>query len=113
PAFISSLSHPLQHHPHPDLHTLPTRRSSDLAHAQRHRPVDDPTSPRRTTARAPPPGEDAMKIVTSLSFRRQCREAFEFYARVLRSEEHTSELQSRENLVCRLLHEKKTTRLPA
>src|SRR5690606_16846123 len=52
-------------------------------HAQRHRPVDDPTSPRRTTARAPPPGEDAMKIVTSLSFRGQCREAFEFYARVL------------------------------
>src|SRR5690606_29458363 len=28
-------------------------------------------------------------------------------ARVLRSEEHTSELQSRENLVCRLLLEKK------
>src|SRR5690606_40248840 len=29
-------------------------------------------------------------------------------AAVLRSEEHTSELQSRENLVCRLLLEKKT-----
>src|SRR5690606_41043120 len=29
--------------------------------------------------------------------------------RVLRSEEHTSELQSRENLVCRLLLEKKNT----
>src|SRR5690606_40578925 len=29
--------------------------------------------------------------------------------RRLRSEEHTSELQSRENLVCRLLLEKKTT----
>src|SRR5690606_40768532 len=28
-----------------------------------------------------------------------------------RSEEHTSELQSRENLVCRLLLEKKNTRL--
>src|SRR5690606_41468556 len=28
----------------------------------------------------------------------------------LRSEEHTSELQSRENLVCRLLHEKKNTK---
>src|SRR5690606_39762941 len=28
-------------------------------------------------------------------------------ARLLRSEEHTSELQSRENLVCRLLREKK------
>src|SRR5436309_7228179 len=29
-----------------------------------------------------------------------------------RSEEHTSELQSRENLVCRLLLEKKKTRAP-
>src|SRR5690606_40016598 len=29
------------------------------------------------------------------------------YARGMRSEEHTSELQSRENLVCRLLLEKK------
>ena len=27
-----------------------------------------------------------MKIVTSLSFRGQCREAFEFYARVLGGE---------------------------
>src|SRR5690606_41983385 len=31
----------------------------------------------------------------------------EIYALLLRSEEHTSELQSRENLVCRLLLEKK------
>src|SRR5690606_42139666 len=30
-----------------------------------------------------------------------------------RSEEHTSELQSRENLVCRRLHEKKTARRAA
>src|SRR2546430_12619788 len=30
-----------------------------------------------------------------------------FYARSLRSEEHTSELQSQSNLVCRLLLEKK------
>src|SRR5207302_10695992 len=30
---------------------------------------------------------------------------------ILRSEEHTSELQSRENLVCRLLLEKKKNRL--
>src|SRR5690606_41727759 len=35
-------------------------------------------------------------------------------AKQVRSEEHTSELQSRENLVCRLLLEKKnTTSLPA
>src|SRR5436309_9949885 len=32
------------------------------------------------------------------------------FARGLRSEEHTSELQSRENLVCRLLLEKKKSR---
>src|SRR5258707_8375832 len=31
-----------------------------------------------------------------------------FYARIHRSEEHTSELQSRQYLVCRLLLEKKT-----
>src|SRR5690606_40995419 len=33
--------------------------------------------------------------------------AADFFRRQLRSEEHTSELQSRENLVCRLLLEKK------
>src|SRR5690606_42054108 len=33
-------------------------------------------------------------------------------ARCVRSEEHTSELQSRENLVCRLLLEKKTGECP-
>src|SRR5690606_41338507 len=37
------------------------------------------------------------------------RQVFEHRFRRLRSEEHTSELQSRENLVCRLLLEKKKT----
>src|SRR3712207_8349175 len=32
-----------------------------------------------------------------------------FYGQILRSEEHTSELQSRQYLVCRLLLEKKNT----
>src|SRR5690606_41175836 len=36
----------------------------------------------------------------------------EIYGDKLRSEEHTSELQSRENLVCRLLLEKKKRRAP-
>src|SRR5436309_15489583 len=61
-----------------DLHSFPTRRSSDLSSRRRrlglrcnqHHPR---RHPRRST----------------------------------RSEEHTSELQSRENLVCRLLLEKK------
>ena len=42
---------------------------------------------------------------------KQLYEAGKIYEgeKVLRSEEHTSELQSRENLVCRLLLEKKKT----
>jgi uncharacterized glyoxalase superfamily protein PhnB len=30
-----------------------------------------------------PPGDQHMKIVTSLSFKGQCREAFEFHGRIL------------------------------
>src|SRR5690606_40328932 len=44
------------------------------------------------------------------STKRLCRCFFVFssaFSRSMRSEEHTSELQSRENLVCRLLLEKK------
>src|SRR5262249_58863033 len=41
---------------------------------------------------------------------RQVRPRFGHPAAVRRSEEHTSELQSLTNLVCRLLLEKKTTR---
>src|SRR5207302_9902582 len=40
-------------------------------------------------------------------FRSRCPAATETSVQFLRSEEHTSELQSRENLVCRLLLEKK------
>src|SRR5690606_38243786 len=44
-------------------------------------------SPTTLSATAVPgaesPGDSDMKIVPSLSFRGQCREAFEFYARVL------------------------------
>src|SRR2546430_12299879 len=38
------------------------------------------------------------------------RQRFAAEARALRSEEHTSELQSQSNLVCRLLLEKKKTK---
>src|SRR5205809_6061405 len=64
---------------HPSLHSFPTRRSSDL---QR----------RRQLGRAD---------VNKLELRRIAAEA------QVRSEEHTSELQSRLHLVCRLLLEKK------
>src|SRR5690606_40977603 len=75
---------------HRDLHSFPTRRSSDLAVA--------PTVPGVTT-----PEADAR-------FRRVVGRPRDRHLRCLptrRSEEHTSELQSRENLVCRLLLEKK------
>src|SRR5690606_40331287 len=97
---------------HRHLHSFPTRRSSDLSNPPpRSRPfspswpplVSPPTtpSPSRPSARcpraaspapaAPPTGPPAPRAAPAC----------------WRSEEHTSELQSRENLVCRLLLEKK------
>src|SRR5438270_7429985 len=63
---------------HPDLHSFPTRRSSDL---------DD-----RLLGRI---GEHDLRV------------ALRPGRRGARSEEHTSELQSQSNLVCRLLLDKK------
>src|SRR5699024_11381221 len=71
---------------HPrDLHSFPTRRSSDLRRTGQsgHRGCSRGRPPRRRRSRS--------------SRRAGCR----------RSEEHTSELQSRFDLVCRLLLEKK------
>src|SRR5207302_8423555 len=70
---------------HRDLHSFPTRRSSDLAQGARATYHFELTAPggRRTGTRPAP----------------------------ARSEEHTSELQSRENLVCRLLLEKKNNKM--
>src|SRR5215475_16038553 len=48
---------------------------------------------------------DALPISPSNARRHRCWSRFA--GRCSRSEEHTSELQSRENLVCRLLLEKK------
>src|SRR5688572_4676229 len=66
---------------HGDLHSFPTRRSSDLPLASSRSQTLRTTSP-ISTATCRPSGER-------------------------RSEEHTSELQSQSNLVCRLLLEKK------
>src|SRR5947209_11780091 len=66
---------------HRDLHSFPTRRSSDL------RPTA--SAARRTSSAGSWPATPST-----------CR-------RSSRSEEHTSELQSRQYLVCRLLLEKK------
>src|SRR5690606_41629706 len=92
---------------HPDLHSFPTRRSSDLLRAAAAVVVRD---------------EQVIPAVALEHERRLDRTGLglgvvdQDRARALgqrvpllrlRSEEHTSELQSRENLVCRLLLEKK------
>src|SRR5688500_20027162 len=85
---------------HPHLHSFPTRRSSDLLNSKRPAPA-------------------------RLRLRRTCDSSQLFVHSVLpamvtpwtlivcvdRSEEHTSELQSPCNLVCRLLLEKKKKRI--
>src|SRR2546430_5500326 len=72
---------------------FPTRRSSDLIEVRnltKHFPIG---------AGLLGVGRDAVKAVDDVSFSIRRGET--------RSEEHTSELQSQSNLVCRLLLEKK------
>src|SRR5207302_7428702 len=70
---------------HRVLHSFPTRRSSDLD-------------------RYPGSGPGSYRYLSA-------RQGERLPAGQRRSEEHTSELQSRENLVCRLLLEKKKSNL--
>src|SRR5690606_41431957 len=92
------------------LHSFPTRRSSDLCHPSPSRPVwkrmmrilliEDEVK----TADYMRQGltESGYVVDVSNNGVNGCHLALTY-----RSEEHTSELQSRENLVCRLLLEKK------
>src|SRR5690606_39560919 len=90
--YFSRLGH------HPDLRAFPTRRSSDLNYYK-------PGPATRNTTR-----------IYSIDKKREVNEPiYDIWGKFYidgnyvegRSEEHTSELQSRENLVCRLLLEKK------
>src|SRR5205085_11083416 len=85
PFFFYCYGHPR------DLHSFPTRRSSDLLPG-RLQGTDHAFFPRslRKTRRA-----------------LQAHEQISWGTAPQRSEEHTSELQSQSNLVCRLLLEKK------
>src|SRR5690554_7993089 len=74
---------------HRDLHSFPTRRSSDLAFVP---------SPRES----PSNGGSVQSFVCPQTARPTIAANT-----AIRSEEHTSELQSRPHLVCRLLLEKK------
>src|SRR5699024_12565119 len=91
--------------PPPVLSSFPTRRSSDLPCRSRWR-----RSRRRISRRLPSPRRSLRKPPsrrpTSATRRLPPRKLLTPPSR-RRSEEHTSELQSRFDLVCRLLLEKK------
>src|SRR5690606_40101861 len=91
----------------------PTRRSSDLGWKTSKSSSFSPVEANmigapvtlRTLSAAPPRASPSSLVSTTPVNPTPSRNAS---AVVTRSEEHTSELQSRENLVCRLLLEKKT-----
>src|SRR5690606_41935453 len=91
-----------------DLHSFPTRRSSDLSIGT-ERTFEENLSSEIFIL------EKLEYIVEDLSFRLKKQNVagktitLKIKYSDFRSEEHTSELQSRENLVCRLLLEKKKT----
>src|SRR5690606_39954287 len=94
---------------HQALHSFPTRRSSDLEHHVKLR-----TSPKTLETYkylisnhiAPQIGKIPLDKLTPYQLQRMYSYLLAHETNA-RSEEHTSELQSRENLVCRLLLEKK------
>src|SRR5438445_6235027 len=85
PCFVSKAG------PHRDLHSFPTRRSSDLRRLR--------AAPARRPGPAPRQRSQAAPAMVHRAATAGPRSG--------RSEEHTSELQSRQYLVCRLLLEKK------
>src|SRR5699024_12745597 len=89
-----------------DLHSFPTRRSSDLRpwgrmlSIFRLRPPDGERYSLPAGRRKSTPSHQSSILISP-------RTPWVDYLRPARSEEHTSELQSRFDLVCRLLLEKK------
>src|SRR5690606_39872284 len=92
------------------LHSFPTRRSSDLfvfssAERDRFKRLDlrsNGGGGLKYRFRSGGRGRASLSAAALYSYE-------DFTPSASRSEEHTSELQSRENLVCRLLLEKKKT----
>src|SRR5690349_25135110 len=81
---------------HRALHSFPTRRSSDLSSA---------------SCATRPAASCGRRCSTTTCRSRERHVVVEHRLPQLRSEEHTSELQSRRDLVCRLLLEKKKKKL--
>src|SRR5258706_9935293 len=77
------------------------------------RPPRSTLFPYTTLFRSPRQGSVELEVAVLVITRDRKSEMGEMDADLMRSEEHTSELQSLTNLVCRLLLEKKKTRLGA
>src|SRR5205807_8784616 len=94
---------------HRTLPSFPTRRSSDLYAQQRGQSVEGDEQDAGNDGASPVEGKPAPGLYRIC--RRRSAQAFRIWIRSWsRSEEHTSELQSPCNLVCRLLLEKKNYR---
>src|SRR5690606_42128680 len=97
---------------HRYLHSFPTRRSSDLESAKNAldwRGIAINDAKRRQVVRAQLRAgrlSTAVEFCGAATILQRSDEVADLKT-AFRSEEHTSELQSRENLVCRLLLEKK------
>src|SRR5690349_24045422 len=85
--------------------SLPTRRSSDLVAAESAQHHTEIVETHRVGRAQPQAAMAGLLGFAQASERRE--RAARTLARSRRSEEHTSELQSRRDLVCRLLLEKK------
>src|SRR5690606_40355897 len=95
---------------HRDRPPFPTRRSSDLHIFQHTHSSRKPPASNRPTMASSWTVISAKLMRSTTAAARPMRIAFlrcSGARAAARSEEHTSELQSRENLVCRLLLEKK------
>src|SRR5207244_12565183 len=101
PALLPSSRPP----PHP--HSLPTRRSSDLHHPRKRRLRPPPCERGRNHRRLPHRSRRRVRGILREAVRHRRRRTRRQTFRRARSEEHTSELQSPDHLVCRLLLEKK------
>src|SRR5437773_4346882 len=83
---------------HRDLHSFPTRRSSDL---WLKKPSDFRATTKMPNFRL---NDDQIKAISAFIWQSALTDSLPKHKR---SEEHTSELQSHHDLVCRLLLEKK------
>src|SRR5207253_11357349 len=90
---------------------FPTRRSSDLSTSPKATPLSVSYCP--TAPKEAPPKATARESIWILVMRASAGSPMPAQSPSARSEEHTSELQSRGHLVCRLLLEKKNVTIPA